>query len=104
MVFRNLCGAMTGIALTCGVVSVGPAYAQLRDGGLLPPDQSGMVTAVGCFLRGDKDGKKYVLANPTRGPVNSVPEAECSAAAGDNALRLHDTGDHGMNDSLLGHW
>jgi len=103
MVLRYVCGGMAAIALTCGVMTVRPAYAQLRDGGLLPPEHHGMVTAVGCFLR-TEDGKKYILANPTPGPVNSVPEATCSAAAGDNALDLNDAADRGMNDSLIGHW
>jgi hypothetical protein len=94
---------MAAIALTCGV-AVGPAYAQTRDGGLLPPEESGLITAAGCFLRGGHDDKDFVLAQPKLGPVNSVPEATCSAAAGDNALKLHDTSKYGMNDSMLGHW
>ena len=104
MVLRYACGAMAAIALTCGLVAVGPAYAQLRDGGLLPPEESGLITAAGCFLRGGDEGKKFVLAHPKRGPVNSVSEADCSAAAGDNALELKDTSKYGMNDSMLGHW
>ena len=104
MVLRYVCGGVAAIALTCGVMVARPAYAQLRDGGLLPPEQHGMVTAVGCLIHGGKHGDKFILANPTRGPVNSVTEAECSAAAGDNALDLNDATDRGMNDSLIGHW
>ena len=67
-----------------------PAYAQRRDGGLLPQDQSGQVTAVGCLVRGSavRGGKedKYVLARPKKGPVASVPEATCTADPGADAL------------------
>ena len=91
-----------------GVVSVGPAYAQRRDGALLPQDQSGEVTAAGCLVRGTsvrggpKD--KYVLAKPKRGPVASVPEAACTASTGDDALTLDNTSAAGINDKMLGRW
>jgi len=91
-----------------GVVSVGPAYAQRRDGALLPQDQSGEVTAAGCLVRGTavrggpKD--KYVLARPKRGPVASVPEAACTASTGDDALTLDNTSSAGINDKMLGRW
>ena len=91
-----------------GVVSVGPAYAQRRDGALLPQDQSGEVTAAGCLVRGTavrggpKD--KYVLARPKRGPVANVPEAACTASTGDDALTLDNTSAAGINDKMLGRW
>ena len=110
MVLRYASGAIAAIALTCGVLAVGPAYAQSRDGGLLPPEESGLITAAGCFLRGGEGTglgerkEEFVLAKPTRGPINSVPEAECSAGAGDNVLQLHNYKPLGMNEQLLGHW
>jgi hypothetical protein len=86
------------------MLSVEPAYAQ-RDGGLLPPEESGMVTVAGCFLRaagGDDD--EFVLAHPRRGPVDSVAEETCAADAGANALVLDNAKDHGMDDALVGRW
>ena len=108
MTRRNAYGAIMAIVFTAGVATPGPAYAQRRDGGLLPQEKSGLITVVGCFLRGDAvrggpEGKgKYVLANPRRGPVNSVPKEECNADSGANALELQDTSKFGMNDWMLG--
>ena len=104
MTLRYLTCTMAGVLFTCGVVTVAPAYAQLRDGNLLPPQESGLVTAVGCFLRGGDDGKKYVLGHPRKGPINSVAEERCTAAAGDNFLEIKDANSRGMNDQLLGRW
>ena len=91
MTLQYLYGA-TVVVFAFGVVTVGPAYAQRRDGSLLPQDQSGQVTAVGCLVRGNavRGGKKdkYVLARPKKGPVASVPEATCTADAGADALTL----------------
>ena len=73
MTLQRVYGA-TVVVFVFGVVAVGPAYAQRRDGGLLPQEQEGQVTAVGCLLRGSavrggkKDKDKYVLARPRRGP------------------------------------
>ena len=101
---------VTVVVFVFGVVAVGPAYAQRRDGGLLPQEQEGQVTAVGCLLPGSavrggkKDKDKYVLARPRRGPVSSVPEATCTADPGADALDLDNTSKAGVNDSLLGRW
>ena len=103
MANRYLCGALAAAALAVGVVTV-PAYAQSRDGGLLPPEEHGVITAVGCYLRGGDEGKTLLLAHPKRGPVNSVTEAQCTASAGDTAIRLKDAEKQGMNDSMLGRW
>ena len=88
MTLRYLYGAMT-VVVACGV-AVGPAYAQLRDGGILPGKESAVVTVVGCLLRGNQvrggDDDKYVLAHPRKGPVASVPENGCTADASANAL------------------
>ena len=107
MSLQHVHGAMV-VVFVFGVVAVGPAYAQRRDGGLLPQDQEGQVTAVGCLLRGSavRGGKKdkYVLARPRSGPVFSVPEATCTADAGADALDLDNTSKAGVNDALLGRW
>jgi hypothetical protein len=90
------------------MVTVEPAYAQRRDGNLLPQDQSGQVTAVGCLVKGNavRGGKadKYVLARPKKGPVESVPEATCTAEPGADALTLDNPEKAKMTDAMLGKW
>lgn len=104
MASRYLYGAVTAVALTVGVVTATPANAQLHpDGGLLPLDTHGTVTAAGCLLRSE-DGKDFILANPKQGPVNSVSEAQCSATAGDAALKLNDARHRGVSESMIGRW
>ena len=91
-----------------GIVTVGPAYAQRRDGGLLPQENSGEVTAVGCLVRGSAvrggDEDKYVLAHPRKGPVASVPEATCKADPGANALTVDNPEKGNITDAALGRW
>lgn len=110
MISRYVFGA-TAVVFALGLVTVESTYAQQRrDGNLLPQEQDGQVTAVGCLLRGSevrggkKDKDKYVLARPRKGPVASVPEATCRADAGADALDLDNTKDAGVTDSLLGRW
>jgi len=104
MASRYLYGAVTAVALTVGVVTASPANAQIHpDGGLLPLDTHGTVTAVGCLLRSE-DGKDFILAKPMQGPVNSVPEAQCSATAADAALKLNDAGNRGVSEAMIGRW
>ena len=98
----------TVFVFAVSLVTVGPAYAQRRDGSLLPQNQSGQVTAVGCLVRGDavRGGKKdkYTLARPRRGPVASVPEANCTVEPGADALTLDNPEKANMTDAMLGHW
>jgi hypothetical protein len=98
----------TVVVLACGVVAVDPAYAQRRDGRLLPQEKSGDVTAVGCLVRGTdvRGGKKdkYVLARPKRGPVASVPEASCTADVGADALTVDNPEKGNITDAALGRW
>ena len=105
MALQYLYGA-TVVVFAFGVVTVEPAYAQRRDGNLLPQDQSGQVTAVGCLVRGNavRGGKadKYVLARPKKGPVASVPEATCTAEPGADALTLDNPEKAKMTDAMLG--
>ena len=98
----------TVVVFAFGMVTVEPAYAQRRDGNLLPQDQSGQVTAVGCLVRGNAvrggTADKYVLARPKKGPVESVPEATCTAEAGADALTLDNPEKASLKDSMLGRW
>ena len=96
------------VVFAFGVVMVGPANAQQRrDGHLLPQEQSGQVTAVGCLVRGStmRGGKdKYVLARVKKGPIASVPEATCTADPGADALQLDNPEKASMTDAMLGKW
>jgi LPXTG-motif cell wall-anchored protein len=107
MTLQHVYGA-TLVVLAFGVVSVEPAYAQRRDGGLLPQEQSGTVTAVGCLAKGSavRGGKKdkYVLGHPKKGPVASVPEATCTVETGADALTLDNPEKAAIKDSMLGKW
>ena len=98
----------TVVVFAFAVVTVEPAYAQRRDGNLLPQDKSGQVTAVGCLVRGNtvRGGKadKYVLARPRTGPVASVTEASCTADPGADALTLDNPEKAAIKDSMLGRW
>ena len=107
MALHSLYGA-TVVVVAFGMVTVEPAYAQRRDGNLLPQDQSGQVTAGGCLVKGNavRGGKadKYVLARPKKGPVESVPEATCTAEPGADALTLDNPEKAKMTDAMLGKW
>ena len=107
MPLKYLYGVTVGV-VAIGVVTVGPAYAQRRDGNLLPQENSGQVVAVGCLVRGDsvRGGKKdkYVLARPKRGPVASVAEASCSADPGADALTIDNPEKGNITDAALGRW
>ena len=106
MTLRYVFGTVTVVVVACGVI-VGPAYhAQLRDGGILPGEESAVVTVVGCLLRGNQvnggqDGK-YVLAHPRKGPVASVPENGCTADANANALEVDNPEKGNVTDAMLG--
>ena len=98
----------TVVVFALGVMTVGPAYAQRRDGNLLPQNQSGQVTAVGWLVKGDavRGGQKdqYVLGRPKKGPVASVPEATCTVDPGADALTLDNPEKAKMTDAMVGHW
>jgi len=106
MLVRYVLGA-TVVVFAFGLLAVAPASAQARrDGALLPQNQSGTVTAVGCLVpgksvRGGKDN--YVLARVRRGPVDSVPDGACTADSGADALQL-DNEDRGVTKAMLGRW
>jgi hypothetical protein len=98
----------TVVVFALGVVTAGPAYAQRRDGSLLPQDQSAVVTAVGCLVRGDavRGGSKdkYVLARVRKGPAASVPEASCTVDPGADALTVDNPEKGKITDAALGRW
>ena len=106
MLVRYVFGA-TVVVFAFGLIAVAPASAQARrDGALLPQNQSGTVTAVGCLVpgksvRGGKDN--YVLARVRRGPVDSVPDGACTADSGADALQL-DNEDRGVTKAMVGRW
>jgi hypothetical protein len=92
---------LVAVVVAGGAAAGGLAYAQLRDGGLLPADQAGILTATGCLVRGGKDGDKYLLANPAKGSVDSVEDSSCAADPNGDFLELQETHDVGLNDSFL---
>ena len=102
MTLRYTSGASIATLLTCGLISVAPAQAQNAD--LLPPGESAVITVTGCLQRGGDKGQEYVLANPRLGPVANVRDGRCDAAVDARALDLDDARDHGINESLVGHW
>jgi hypothetical protein len=104
MTLRYVSGVLTAIVLICGLPTLDPAYAQTRDSSLLPPETSGVITVAGCLQLGGENGDKYLLANPRLGPIASVAEKTCDAPVDERALDLKDTTEHGMNQSMLGHW
>ena len=97
------------VAIACGL-AIGAASAQQlgRDGGLLPAEESGMVTVTGCLVRGDQirggDDDKYVLANPKAGPMASAPGETCTADADATAVQLDNPDKGNVNDTMLGRW
>ena len=107
MTLRYAYGGGAAVMIVCGL-AIGSASAQQRDGGLLPPEDSGMVTVAGCLLRGDQirggDDDKYVLANPRKDPMASAPEQVCSAEAGADAIQLDNPDKGNVNDAMLGRW
>lgn len=106
MTLRYVHSILAVAVLTCGV-TVGVAYAQQRDGGLLPANQSGTVTVTGCLVRGDQirggDPDKFVLANPTA-PIANAPAETCTAESGANAVQLDHPKKGPIDESMLGRW
>jgi hypothetical protein len=104
MTLRYVSGAFTAIVLMCGLPTLDRAHAQTRDSSLLPPERSGVITVAGCLQLGGENGDRYLLANPTLGPIANVAEETCNAPVDARALDLQDTAQHGINQSMLGHW
>ena len=106
MTLRYVKGAIAIVTLAGGM-NAGSSYAQLRDGGILPPDETGLVTVGGCLLRGNQvrggQDDKYVLANPQKGAVATMPGGACTAEPAANAITL-DNPEGRINESMLGRW
>ena len=107
MTLQYVYGA-TVVVFAFGVVTVGPAYAQRRDGSLLPQererggDRGGMSGSWHCGAR-RKEGQVRVGA-PEKGPVASVPEASCTADPGADALMVDNPEKGNITDATLGRW
>jgi hypothetical protein len=106
MTLRYLRNGAIAIVIAGGL-PVGLAYAQQRDGGLLPLGQDGIVTVAGCLMRGDQisgaAGQKFVLANLHTG-IDSVAEETCTADPNATAVRLDQPGTNRLADAMLGRW
>jgi hypothetical protein len=106
MALRYLRTGVVAIVIAGG--ATGLSFAQQRDGGLLPPQESGMVTVAGCLVRGnqvrDGDKDKYVLANLKTGPASSVAEQTCTVDENATAIQLDNPEKGNLNESMLGHW
>ena len=106
MTLRFVVGAVLMAALV-GAVAAGPAYMQSRDGGILPPGETGLVTVTGCLLRGKQirggPDDKYVLANPRKDAAANLTSSACTAEPAANALTLDNTKGR-IPESMLGRW
>jgi hypothetical protein len=98
MSVRSICGAFGAVALTGAVAIVAPAHAQLP-----PPDESALVTVVGCLQIGGERGDDFVLSDLTAGPATSTEEASCTGS-GAQAIELENEGRFGLNESMLNRW
>ena len=106
MTLRCVLGAVVMAALGAAVAA-GPAYTQSRDGGILPPGETGLVTVTGCLLRGKQirggQDDKYVLANPRKDAGAAVANSACTAEPAANALMLDNTKGR-VTESMVGRW
>jgi hypothetical protein len=93
---------MTAIALIGAVAQIAPVYAQGTS--FPPPDESALVTAVGCLQLGGKHQDKYVLTDQTAGPATNVPEATCRPSSSAPPFRVKHDKNLGINESMLGKW
>jgi LPXTG-motif cell wall-anchored protein len=93
---------MTAIALIGALAQIAPVYAQGTS--FPPPDESALVTAVGCLQLGGKHQDKYVLTDQTAGPATNVPEATCTPTSSAPAFRVKHDKNLGINESMLGKW
>ena len=104
MTLRYAHRAIAIVALACVCA---PASGQSRDGGILPPGETGLVTVTGCLVRGAQvrggQADKYVLANPRKGETADLKESACTAEATANALILDNTKAR-ISESMVGHW
>ena len=103
MVVRFFYNVIVATLSTWAVLVVASAQTQERGVGV-PPEESAVITVAGCLQRGGTNGDKYVLADPIRGPIASVPQGTCRASVNEQALELEHTTAQGFNESMLGMW
>lgn len=108
MTIRHVSGAVAAALLTAGLLALAPAKGLAQEQIVLP-EQGGPITLVGCFLRMKvADGDKFVLVNPTHGPVASVPEGTCTASGMEPMVELDDVHKnphvHHLDRSKVGRW
>jgi LPXTG-motif cell wall-anchored protein len=105
MTIRNVCRALAGVWLTCGVAAVAPVVAQAQDVSILP---KGHVTLVGCFVFGedptDSDDVRFMLADAKLGPATSVPNPNCTPTGSQPNLKLSEVSKHGLDSVRPGRW
>src|SRR6185503_2254311 len=102
MTFRSWSSASIATVLLCGL-NTAPASAQNTS--LLPAEESAVITATGCLLRGGKElNNHYILASPRLGAVDNVADGACNEPIDAQAVELEDADDHGINPTLVGHW
>jgi len=99
MTIRHQAGLIAGVLLTFGISMFAPATGHAQDAFQLP-EKGSTVTVTGCF--GYIDGPHYVLANPTMGPVASVPNATCEVTG--PMIKLDDIKQNGLDKSMVGRW
>jgi len=103
MTVQYVCGGFAAVLLTCGAAVVAPASAQTRDATVLPPEQSGWVTVVGCLQPRGAHAHKYALASPMPA-VDSVTEETCNSPVDSRAFELDDPEESGITEALFGRW
>ena len=107
MPLKYVYGVTVGV-VAFGMVTVGPAYAQRRDGNLLPQENSGQVDRGGMFgswrCRARRKEGQVRIGAPGKGPVASVPEASCTADPGADALTIDNPEKGKITDAALGRW
>lgn len=102
MTARNVCSVIAVGVLACVLPTALPERVLAQETSVLPAD-GGMVTVVGCFLRGGEHDR-FMLFNSTAGPQDTAPTATCEANGDGQGIDLKDTGRHDLGKSTLGRW
>jgi hypothetical protein len=102
MTTRHVRTAIAASLVTIGTVALAPST---RAQAPTLPQQGGDITVVGCFVSGMVNlRERYVLVRPIVGSVSSVPEATCASIPGDEAIKLQDLSQAGLDQTMLGRW
>jgi len=82
MTIRHVGSAITTALLACAAAAVAPGDGRAQEANVLPDNREN-ITLVGCFQKEEaKNHERFVLVNPTIGPVASVPDGSCNATPG----------------------